>query len=91
MQKWQHTWVGVTTTAKGELTTTVHGKELDHAGVADYIEKLGNEGWEMVGAAPAMKSRVETDYIESGPVRIAIPETTGYVLWFKRPRGEGAA
>ena len=68
---------------KGELKATVDGKELDHAGVYDYIGKLGEAGWEMVSAAPAVQSRVETDYIESG--------TTGYVLWFKRPHGGDTA
>lgn len=91
MQKWEHTWLSVTATGQGELKATVGGKELDHAEVCDRIRNLGEQGWEMVAATPAMQSRVATSYIESGPVEYAIPQTVGYVLWFKRPHGGDAA
>jgi hypothetical protein len=64
MQKWEYTWVVI----PGNLGKMKVGGQKVHA--RDYVNELGEKGWELVG--------IEQSWPGAG--------ISDYILFFKRPK-----
>ena len=66
MKKWEYLWIII----PKSLGKMKFGKQKIES--LDYVNQLGNEGWELVGIEQSWPGSVHSDYI----------------LFFKRPRSE---
>ena len=66
MQKWEYKWVVI----PGSLRKMKVSEQREKVQSLDYVNELGNQGWELVS--------VEQSYPGSG--------ISDYILFFKRPK-----
>lgn len=77
MQRWEYMWKRIWWKGglfSGHYELKFGDNTLEDNEIWDYLDKKGQEGWELVSVVPEIQGHGATG-----------SSTDGYMLWFKRP------
>jgi len=77
LQKWEYNSM-IVVNKSGDLSTLYGGTEYPLGKQLDLLNKVGEEGWELVSSVPIINTDMEGS--------VSFTSTKGFFLYFKRPK-----